>query len=39
MGRQKKNRPKDKYYFFFKIEHSKTSDNSTDLTAALLSYF
>ena len=39
MGR-KKNRLKDKYYFFKKkIKHSKTSDNSTDLTAALLSYF
>ena len=38
-GGKKKNRPKDKYYFFFQIEHSKTSDNSTDLTAAPLSCF
>ena len=30
-----KNRLKDKYVIFFEIEYSKTSDNNTDLTAAL----
>ena len=35
MGR-KKNRPKDKYYFFFwNKEFENNTDNNTDLSAAL----